>query len=173
MRSLMLVLSLVILVGGAVAAATYVPGLLNPPPIAVEQPMAFNHKRHVEEDTACLDCHKEAEEGIYATTPEIKVCMLCHEEPQGEHADEPKVREYAERKEEIPWKQVNRVDGHVYFSHAVHVKLGEIDCNECHGDMENLTEVLTTSQITHMSMAACMRCHEEKQASNDCLACHK
>jgi hypothetical protein len=46
-------------------------------------------------------------------------------------------------------------------------------CQECHGDMTTLDEPVTRSQITGLDMAACMDCHDERGASNDCLICHK
>jgi hypothetical protein len=135
--------------------------------------MAFSHSLHHEQDTTCLDCHLQAETGVYATLPSVKTCMLCHEEPQGDSPEEPKIREYAESGEPIPWVQVNRVEGHVYFSHAAHVSLGKMDCKECHGDMETLEVPVDRSQILGLTMDACMQCHEQREASNDCLICHK
>ncbi len=139
----------------------------------VVQPLAFSHRIHHEQDTLCVDCHLQAEIGVYATLPGIKTCLLCHDEPQGESPQEPEVREYAEREEPIPWVQVNRVEGHVYFSHAAHVTFGEMTCEECHGDVTTLEEPLATSQIEGLTMTVCMDCHDERGASNDCLICHK
>ena len=139
----------------------------------VDQPLAFSHAVHHEQDTACVDCHIRAEEGPWATIPGVETCMLCHDEAQGEHPDEPRIREYAESGEAIPWVQVNRVVGHVYFSHAPHVVQGGMECADCHGDMTTLEEPVTRSQIEWMTMDACMDCHEEQQVSNDCLLCHK
>jgi len=137
------------------------------------QPIAFDHARHHAEDLGCLDCHGTAESSPYAALPKIASCLLCHEEPKGDSPEEARVREFAERKEEIPWIQVNRMPGHVYFSHAVHVKLAKMDCAECHGDMSAATAPVSTSQIGHLTMRRCMECHAETGASNDCLACHK
>ena len=140
---------------------------------AIVQPMGFSHAKHFEEDASCLDCHIRSEEGQYATLPSLKACMLCHEEPQGESPEEPKVREYAERDEPIPWVRVNRVEGHVYFSHAPHIVLGGMECAECHGDMTTVDEPVTSSQIEGLTMKKCMDCHEERGVSNDCLLCHQ
>lgn len=139
----------------------------------IEQPLNFSHAVHDEQDTACLDCHLSAEEGVYATIPGIKTCLLCHEEPQGESEHEPMVREYAEQGEPIPWVQVNHVEGHVYFSHAPHMVLAEMECADCHGEMTSLEEPPGYSQVSWLTMKACMDCHEERGASNDCLLCHK
>ena len=140
---------------------------------AVVQPMGFSHAAHFAEDTACLDCHIRSEEGRYATLPGLKACLLCHEEPQGEDPEEPRVREFAELGDAIPWVRVNRVEAHVYFSHAPHVVLGEMDCADCHGDMTTVEQPLTSSQIEGLTMGACMDCHEDRNVSNDCLLCHQ
>ena len=99
--------------------------------------------------------------------------MDCHKRAKGEHPDEPKLREYAKRGEEIPFAQVNRYPGHVYFSHRVHVKLAGMECEECHGDVANLAEPVSQPIASSASMADCMDCHRERGASNECLACHK
>lgn len=143
------------------------------PPAPVSQPLSFNHKVHIAEDMQCTTCHSRVEKGPHATIPLTKGCLLCHSEAQGTHPDEPKVREYAERKEEIPWVRVNRLPGHVFFSHRAHVKFGGLDCKVCHGDMTQREAPVTRPQIGHLDMAACMGCHEDLGISNDCLRCHK
>jgi len=139
----------------------------------VEQPLAFNHKLHIEQDMACTDCHAQVERGPHATFPRVKTCLLCHEEPQGEHPHEPRIRAYAEQGLEIPWIQVNRLPGHVYFSHEAHVRYAGMSCADCHGDMERREEPVTEVQIGHLDMDRCVSCHEQNNASSDCLRCHK
>ncbi|MBI4568836.1 MAG: cytochrome c3 family protein [Planctomycetes bacterium] len=165
-------LPLVIVLVAGVAAASWLGGGGSE---GVVQPIAFNHQMHIKgkEEMACKDCHRMVEKGPHATLPSVNQCMLCHEEAKGKHADEPKIRQYAEKKEEIPWVQVNHVVGHVYFSHAAHVSWAKIDCSECHGDMKNRTEPVTHPQVDHLNMDRCVACHEERGASNDCLTCHK
>ena len=141
-------------------------------PEPVEQPIAFDHARHAEE-LSCLDCHARADEGPYATLPLVSACLLCHAEAQGDHPDEPKIRELAETRGEIPWVRVNRLPGHVYFSHEAHVRWARMECAACHGDMTQATEPVTESQIDDLTMGRCMACHAERGAANDCLACHK
>ncbi|MBI4230773.1 MAG: cytochrome c3 family protein [Planctomycetes bacterium] len=147
---------------------------LRPRPHPVVQPIAFSHRVHVSgEEMECADCHKRVGESPHATFPPVKYCMQCHEEPQGEHPDEPRVREYAQRGQEIPWVRVNRLPGHVYFSHASHVRDAKMECAECHGAMEDAEAPVTLPQIGHLDMGTCMACHRERGASNDCLRCHK
>lgn len=142
-------------------------------PSVVSQPLDFSHKRHAEADIDCLTCHEQAADAPVATLPPLRACMKCHKEPQGKEPDEAKVREYAEKGEPIPWVQVNWLPGHVYFSHRAHVGFAEMECKACHGDMAQLTHSLDRPNTDHLSMSACMACHEQKNASNDCVACHK
>jgi menaquinone reductase, multiheme cytochrome c subunit len=141
-------------------------------PGKVTQPLHFSHKRHFEADIDCLSCHEQAGDAPMATLPSITACMKCHKEPQGEHPDEAKVREYGERREEIPWIQVNRMAGHVYFSHRAHVTFAEMECDVCHGDMTVLDEPVSVPNV-RLSMRECMNCHQKMNATNDCVACHK
>ncbi len=157
----------------------------------VRQPIEFNHAVHAKENIACDDCHSKADEKPYATFPSLKQCLLCHKE--AEQADEPatgdaaadpaaaarraelarQLREYSERGEGIPWVTVNRLVGHVYFSHVAHVRFAEMKCEECHGDMSTATRPPQRSQIESLTMERCMQCHTDRGASNDCLVCHK
>jgi menaquinone reductase, multiheme cytochrome c subunit len=159
----------VLLVGGGVTGAMIVAQT----PTPVTQPLAFSHARHAAEDLGCTDCHAGASTGHSATLPPTSMCLLCHGEALGDHPDEPRVREYGDQGQEIPWRRVNRLPGHVHFSHVAHVTHGQMQCAECHGDVAQRTEPVDRPQITHLDMARCEACHAERGASKDCLACHK
>lgn len=160
------------LLGGVSAVLLLGAALSRARPIAVIQPLTMNHKRHAEAKMDCVACHQNAESQAIASLPLVDDCMSCHKDPQGKDPTEPRVREYAQRGEEIPWIRVNRLPGHVYFSHAAHVTLGKMECKTCHGDMTQVSESLTAPNV-HLDMVACMSCHTEKRASNQCVACHK
>ncbi len=66
----------------------------------------------------------------------------------------------------------NRLAGHVYFSHAAHVTMASMKCEECHRDM-NAVDQAPTEPDVHGEMSDCVACHRSKHASLDCLACHK
>ncbi len=137
----------------------------------VTQPLQFNHERHIKADMECISCHERVEDHPVATLPTIDKCMECHEEKKGDSPDEPKVREYAARDEEIPWIRVNHLPGHVYFSHAAHVTLGKLECHDCHGKVEAQTAAFVRPNV-ELSMKDCMECHDSRGASNSCLVCH-
>ena len=141
-------------------------------PVPVQQPMALSHKRHMEANMKCVTCHPGAEDQVLAQFPTVVDCMDCHFKARGDHPDEPKVRQYAERKQEIPWLRVDRLPGHVYFSHGVHMTAAKMRCEECHQGILEATKPLALPDV-HLTMEDCMRCHSERKASNQCKACHK
>jgi c(7)-type cytochrome triheme protein len=135
--------------------------------------MAFSHKRHMEADMKCITCHPGAEEEVQAQFPTVADCMDCHHKARGDSPDEPRVRWFAERQQEIPWIRVDRLPGHVYFSHAAHVTLAKMKCEDCHQGVAESTQPLSLPDLQHPSMEDCMSCHRERQASNACKTCHK
>jgi hypothetical protein len=125
----------------------------------VRQPIAFNHKIHAENDLEC------------SGKPTLETCLNCHEEPLGESKAEEKLIEYIKSGEEIGWERLYQVPEDVYFSHRMHVVLGNIECSTCHGDIGESSR--PPSKPLKITMKKCMKCHEEKEADNDCMACHR
>jgi|CXWL01.1.fsa_nt_gi hypothetical protein len=139
----------------------------------VQQPIDFSHQRHAEADIDCLTCHEKAADEPAATLPILRDCMKCHKEPQGKNPEEPKLRDYALRGQEVPWVNVNVLPGHVYFSHRAHVTFAEMDCSACHGDMTKVEHALTRTNVGHLTMKACIDCHQQKKVTTDCVTCHQ
>ena len=140
----------------------------------VKQPLAFDHAAHIKaEDMDCKDCHRFVEKSPHATLPKLKDCEDCHSQPQGKNPEEPKVRAYLDEAKEIPWVVVNKLPGHVYFSHRAHVSFGEMKCWDCHRDMRKVSKPVTKSDIKYLTMSKCIECHKEKGVGTDCLTCHK
>jgi len=81
-----------------------------------------------------------------------------------------KVIEYANQKIEIPWQRVYgfELSAHVKFKHAPHFRAG-VSCATCHGDMTNAT---VAEKLVNHNMGTCLTCHRQKNASEDCAACH-
>ena len=99
------------------------------------QPIQFNHLLHNEMvDEGCESCHYFREDGTYSGVPKLDQCIDCHEEVQGESAEEEKfVTEYVQKGREVPWLVYSRQPDCVFFSHVAHVKMGQMDCVTCHG----------------------------------------
>jgi len=141
--------------------------------LRLEQPIAFNHRLHVEElGSDCTDCHLYADTGVRATIPNIELCADCHIEAQTESPEEAKLIEFIAAAEPVPWQKVYRVPEHVYFSHRRHTAMAGIECHTCHGNMASL-ETPVEQQAVRITMDRCMDCHYETGTSNDCLLCHR
>jgi hypothetical protein len=137
------------------------------------QPIAFNHRLHIEEVGAdCTDCHLYARTGVRATIPNLKVCAECHEEAVTDSQEEARLVEYIAEEEPIPWQKVTFVPDHVYFSHRRHAVIAEIECETCHGPMAEREEPVTRASPA-ITMEACMACHQRAEVSNDCWRCHR
>lgn len=69
-----------------------------------------------------------------------------------------------EQKTEIPgpieWVRIHNLPDHVYFSHEQHVTAGQIECQTCHGKVEEM-EVL--AQHAPLSMGWCINCHRQTE----------
>ncbi len=140
------------------------------PPVV--QPIQFSHKAHVESGVPCDACHESVERAAFAGMPSTETCMTCHQGAITDSPEEEKVRQYAERGGQIPWRRVYEVAGHVYFSHRRHVTLGGVDCVACHGDAGESAAPLSVAAVP-IRMDRCMGCHARDGAANDCNACHR
>jgi len=58
----------------------------------------------------------------------------------------------------VEWTRIHNLPDHVYFNHAQHVTVGKIECEQCHGKVEEM-EVL--QQHAPLSMGWCVNCHRE------------
>jgi hypothetical protein len=169
------------------------------------QPIQFNHAMHNEMvDNGCESCHFFREDGTYSGVPKLAQCIDCHEEVQGESAEEEKfVTQYVQQEREVPWLVYSRQPPCVFFSHAAHVKMGQMDCVTCHGPVGE-SETLKTyeaNRITgisrdiwgsniagfkknswdRMKMDDCSECHQRENVNQNsvqthkggCFVCHK
>lgn len=140
---------------------------------APQQPISFNHQVMVQVGIECLYCHNAATQSPAAGIPSVQKCMGCHKVIA---TDKPGVQElagYWERQEPIPWARVYQVPRFVFFSHRVHVTAGGLNCERCHGDVGNMTEVYP---VADMNMGWCLRCHNQQPNADqlrDCVVCHR
>jgi hypothetical protein len=176
------------------------------------QPFNFNHSVHmdpervegIEGDTdleKCLFCHQFREDGTFAGIPKLETCMMCHEDPDSPMTESPDEKiflaEYVANEKEIPWLVYTRQPDCVYFSHIAHVKMGDLECEICHGDLgkrERLPKYkknrlsgysidiwgrniagYKSNPWDRMKMDDCADCHTEtgKEEYNACFVCHK
>lgn len=136
------------------------------------QPIQFNHKLHVvDQGLDCVECHEHVTKYRKATLPGKEICAACHSEPL-ETPEGRKLAALLASDEELRWQRVYVLPDDLYFSHFRHVTLGQIGCQSCHGEMKELTAPPRKPATDIIDMNFCIRCHQERKASSDCLACH-
>ena len=60
----------------------------------------------------------------------------------------------------IEWERIHNLPDHVYFNHSQHVTVGEVECQTCHGPVE---EMATLEQYAPLSMGWCINCHRQTE----------
>lgn len=159
-------------IGLLALAAVVATALLVRPGSVGSQPLLFNHRLHIEELGAeCTDCHLYAASGVRATIPNLEVCAGCHDEALTESPEEARLLERIRQGEPIPWRKVYWVPDHVYFSHRRHTAIAGLECQRCHGAVEQMA-VPIIRRAVRLDMESCMSCHRDTGVSNDCLLCH-
>jgi hypothetical protein len=134
------------------------------------QPIAFSHKRHASDyQLPCLYCHMNARRSPVAGIPSVQFCMGCHTNVGQENEEVQKLANYWTHKRAIPWVKVYDVPDFVYFSHQRHVS-AQVSCESCHGAVQTMDRI---QKATPLHMQQCVTCHRERQASTDCVVCHK
>lgn len=138
-------------------------------PIA-EQPFEFPHDTHIGMEIACTVCHEGVETGPVAGLPSVSTCMICHIVIATEAERIQQLTALSEQGLDLEWKRVYGYvpEAHVRFNHAPHIR-AEVECATCHG---NIGEQTIAQRNVDLTMGFCVNCHNENNASVDCLACH-
>jgi predicted CXXCH cytochrome family protein len=110
-------------------------------------------------------------QGASSGLPDEKTCVVCHEESMTESTEEQKLLARIENGEGVNFRKLFRMPDHVYYSHARHVAVAELECAECHGEIAKTTSP-PSRPLVRVDMDFCMECHEELGVTNDCIACH-
>jgi hypothetical protein len=129
-----------------------------------DQPIWFSHKVHAGQNKInCMYCHYTADKSQFAGIPPMQVCMNCHSVvKQGKitgAVEIEKIYKAFETGKPIEWVKVHNLPDHVYFNHAQHVNAGKVDCQECHGAVEKMNQII---QVNDLSMGWCIECHRTK-----------
>jgi hypothetical protein len=158
---------------------------------AVKQPIEFPHKTHIAQKIPCTGCHQRAEKDLVAGRPPTALCLACHAGGDSKSAEITKLKAFGGKGQEIPWQRVWRLPAHVFFSHRVHVTVGKLACQSCHGPMETLDRP-PARPLKTLAMEDCIACHTKSKANtvrkidmarsvnvsaqrlvNDCVVCHR
>ena len=134
-----------------------------------DQPIWFSHKIHAGTyEIDCQYCHTGASKGKNAWIPSTNVCMNCHKAIKvgsisGE-AEISKIYNHYENDIPIEWVRIHNLPDLAYFNHQQHVVAGEVECQTCHGPIEEMDVVY---QYAPLSMGWCINCHRETEVQSD------
>lgn len=142
-----------------------------------EQPIKFNHTLHAgQNEVACVYCHHSAQKSKHAGIPSANICMNCHQGIQeGQNAEgtaeiqkiyeavgwDPDAMAYTGEEKPIKWVKVHNLPDHAYFNHAQHYVVGQIECEECHGNMKE--DYTVAGQHAPLTMGWCIDCHNQTE----------
>mgnify|MGYP002700285985 FL=1 len=183
-RTPLVVMTVVLILGlGANAAWHLLTGVGVTQGYKPEQPIAFSHELHAGiNGVDCNYCHHTARHSKSAGIPSANVCMNCHtyinEGPSGKEeiqkiydavGFDPEKGRYIEgyQQKPIKWVRIHNLPDLAYFNHSQHVVAGGVECQECHGAIEEMEVVEQHSSLT---MGWCINCHRDTEidvADND------
>lgn len=148
------------------------------------QPIHYSHKIHAgANQIECKYCHSSARVSKHSGIPSLNVCMNCHmniAEYNGEedlekgytkefYTNEIKklykavgwdenTQSYTGETQPVKWVRIHNLPDFVYFNHAQHVSVAGVDCQKCHGPVEEMEIMYQHSSLT---MGWCINCHRE------------
>ena len=138
----------------------------------------------------CQYCHSSAKHSKTSGIPSVNVCMNCHKSIQevaegttvefdGQTLGKPELDaeiqkiydaigfdkdrlQYIAGYEQKPvkWTRVHNLPDFAYFNHSQHVTVGNLQCQTCHGPVEEMDEMRQHSPLT---MGWCIECHKETE----------
>lgn len=142
-----------------------------------KQPIAFSHKIHAGQfEIDCKYCHTGVMKGKQASIPSPNICMNCHvsiksgtNTGEGEIAKiykavgfDPATSQYSGKTAPIEWVRIHNLPDLAYFNHSQHVNVGGIECQTCHGPIQEMDVV---KQYSLLTMGWCINCHRTTDVS--------
>ncbi|OON69203.1 cytochrome C [Hymenobacter sp. CRA2] len=123
------------------------------------QPIAFSHKLHAgEHQINCAYCHTSVYKSKSANIPSANICMNCHSQIKTTSPEIKKIYRAIQRQQPIQWVRIHNLPDLAYFNHSQHTQVGGIECQTCHGPIQNMDVVYQYSALT---MGWCINCHRE------------
>ncbi len=142
-----------------------------------QQPIAYNHTLHAGElGIDCQYCHSGAEDSKHAGIPAASVCMNCHVAVSEGRNDlgtadierlyaavgwDSEKMAYTAEPQPVAWVKVHNLPDHVFFDHSQHVTVAGIECQTCHGPIDE--EYTVAKQFAPLTMGWCLDCHNSTE----------
>lgn len=147
------------------------------------QPIHYSHRIHAGENGIdCKYCHSASRVSKHSNIPSLNVCMNCHKNisevaettatPEYSKAFydgeiqklydavgwDKSLQKYTGKTKPVKWVRIHNLPDHVYFNHAQHVTVAGVECQTCHGPVEEM-EIM--KQHAPLTMGWCINCHRE------------
>ena len=147
------------------------------------QPIHYSHKIHAgDNEINCKYCHSAARVSKNAGIPSLNICMNCHKNisevaettatPEYSKAfyDEQiqklytavgwdkTTQSYTGKTQPVKWVRIHNLPDFVYFNHSQHVTVAGIECQTCHGPVQ---EYEIQKQFAPLTMGWCIDCHRK------------
>lgn len=148
------------------------------------QPIHYSHKIHAGANKIdCKYCHSSARKSKHSGIPSLNVCMNCHKNIAEYNGEEDLANGYTKEfytkeiaklyeavgwddadqsytgeEKPVKWIQIHNLPDFVYFNHSQHVNVAGVECQTCHGPVEEMEIMYQHSPLT---MGWCIDCHRE------------
>jgi mono/diheme cytochrome c family protein len=149
------------------------------------QPIHYSHRIHAgDNEINCKYCHSASRVSKNGGIPSLNVCMNCHKNisevaettatPEYSKAfyDEQiqklytavgwdkTTQSYTGKTEPVKWVRIHNLPDFVYFNHSQHVTVAGIECQTCHGPVQ---EYEIQKQFAPLTMGWCINCHRKTE----------
>jgi hypothetical protein len=150
------------------------------------QPIHYSHRIHAGDNGIdCQYCHSSARESKHSGIPSLNVCMNCHKNiaevaettlAEGKEYGvdynqeiqklydavgwDKTEQKYTGKTQPVKWVRIHNLPDLVYFNHAQHVTVAGIECQTCHGPVQ---EYEYQKQFAPLTMGWCINCHRETE----------
>ncbi|WP_132704642.1 c-type cytochrome [Winogradskyella wandonensis] len=148
------------------------------------QPIHYSHRIHAGDNKIdCKYCHSSARVSKHSGIPSLNVCMNCHKniaqvapetyaEGQEYGVDynaeiqklykavgwDEEAQAYTGETSPVKWIRIHNLPDFAYFNHSQHVSVAGLECQTCHGPVEEMEIMYQYSSLT---MGWCINCHRE------------
>ena len=148
------------------------------------QPIHYSHKIHAgANEIDCNYCHSSARKSKHSGIPSLNVCMNCHKNISEYNGEEDLANGYTKEfydkeiaklydavgwddadqsytgeEKPVKWVRIHNLPDFVYFNHSQHVTVAGVECQTCHGPVEEMEIMYQHSSLT---MGWCIDCHRE------------
>ncbi|WP_298508544.1 cytochrome c3 family protein [uncultured Kordia sp.] len=149
------------------------------------QPIHYSHRIHAGDNKIeCKYCHSSARVSKHSGIPSLNVCMNCHkniaqvsDDVQREGVTkygvdynkeiqklynatgwDPAQQDYVNEPKPVKWVRIHNLPDFVYFNHSQHVSVAGVECQTCHGEIQEMEIV---EQHAPLTMGWCINCHRD------------